>query len=66
MIDALERMKSGSPFSFTYHSTSATSDSKITWLPDFPSCDNAGDGNAGNEYGYVTAQLSFEVFQATQ
>jgi prepilin-type N-terminal cleavage/methylation domain-containing protein len=66
MVDALERMKSGSPFSFTYHSTSATSDSKITWLPDFPSCDNAGDGKAGNEYGYVTAQLSFEVFQATQ
>jgi hypothetical protein len=67
MIDALVWTKPGSPYLFTYYANDATFNSKITWLPDFPSCDNAGDPtNLGIEYGNVAAELSFEVFQATQ
>ncbi|MDQ6942445.1 MAG: hypothetical protein M3169_08035 [Candidatus Eremiobacteraeota bacterium] len=66
MIDALSTAKPGSSYTFTFHSPDATANPKITWLPDFPSCDNAGDpGGIGVEYGNVAAELSFEVFQAT-
>jgi hypothetical protein len=65
MIDALARVKPGEPYSFTYHSAGAASAATILWLPDFPSCDNAGDfPNANPEYGDVAIQLSFEIFQA--
>jgi hypothetical protein len=66
MIDAIERRKPGLPYSFTYYSADATQDSAIAWLPDFPSCDNAGaPSNAGTEYGNVSLALTFEIFQAT-
>jgi prepilin-type N-terminal cleavage/methylation domain-containing protein len=67
MIDALARSQSGPAYSFTYFSGAAPPGSTITWLPDFPGCDNAGDSaSAGVEYGNVTVLLSFEVFQAME
>jgi prepilin-type N-terminal cleavage/methylation domain-containing protein len=66
MVDDLARTKPGVPYSFTYFSSAAMPNSKIIWLPDFPSCDNAGDPqSAGTEYGNVIAAYVFEVFQAT-
>jgi hypothetical protein len=67
LIEALTRTKPGVAYSFTYYSPDAALTSSITWLPDFPGCDNAGDvTNPGIEYGNVDAHLSFEVFQATE
>ena len=65
LIDAFARAKPGEPYSFTYHNPNASPATSIIWLPDFPSCDNAGDTpNANPEYGDVSIQLSFEIFQA--
>jgi len=67
MIDAIARAKPGLAYSFVYHSVDATPNSEIMWLPDFPSCDNSGDPQmTTKEYGYVSANLMFEVFQAVQ
>ncbi|HEY0382113.1 MAG TPA: prepilin-type N-terminal cleavage/methylation domain-containing protein [Candidatus Elarobacter sp.] len=67
MIDDLDRVKPGLPYSFTFHSAGTPPNSEITWLPDFPSCDNAGDSlTVGNKFGTVSVDLTFTVFQGTQ
>jgi hypothetical protein len=67
MIDTISRSKSGTPYSFTFSSIDALPSSNITWLPDFPGCDNVSNApSSGTEYGNVSVQLSFEVFQAIE
>lgn len=65
MIDSMKRLQPGLPYEFTFYTGDATPSTEIAWLPDFPSCDNAGDAiSQSPEYGTVGARLSFEVFQA--
>jgi prepilin-type N-terminal cleavage/methylation domain-containing protein len=66
MFDAIARAEIGDTYSFLYHSADASRSPKIVWLPDFPGCDNSGDISTNREYGYVSAALTFEVFQAMQ
>ncbi|MEA2719590.1 MAG: hypothetical protein QOJ39_1454 [Candidatus Eremiobacteraeota bacterium] len=55
----------GTAYSFTYSASSAQPDSYITWFPDFPGCDAAGNmSGTGVAYGDVTALIVFEIYQA--
>ena len=65
MFDAIARSKIGAAYTFLYHSVNASPGQEIVWLPDFPGCDNSGDALNNREFGYVSAALTFEVFQAT-
>jgi hypothetical protein len=57
----------GTYFDFRYFSSAASPSTYITWFTDFPGCDMRGDPNFNDpEYGGVTVDLSFEVFQATK
>jgi hypothetical protein len=67
MIDSITRAQPGLAYSFVFHSANALPNAEIAWLPDFPACDNSGDPQASvREYGYVSANIAFEVFQAVQ
>lgn len=67
LIDTMAREQVGLTYSFTYQSTDALTNPTITWLADFPGCDNVGDFQTpGAQYGNVSVGLSFEIFQATQ
>jgi prepilin-type N-terminal cleavage/methylation domain-containing protein len=55
----------GFAYSFTFSSSAATG-AGIQWYPDFPACDVAGDPVfPGVQYGFVTAELLFEIYQAS-
>jgi prepilin-type N-terminal cleavage/methylation domain-containing protein len=55
----------GSPYVFTYSSSSATPGSTIQWYADFAGCDVAADPDSpGIEYGIAGVQLLFTIYQA--
>jgi hypothetical protein len=65
-IGSLAFDRISSDFVFRYSSSAATDGVYVTWFADFPACDMPGDPNPGTvQYGGVTIDLSFEVFQAT-
>ena len=65
-FDAVALQLPGSSYTFTFFSGAANSASGIQWYPDFPGCDVAADPlNPGGQYGFVTAQLLFQIYQAS-
>jgi len=66
IIANLSLQSTGSPFDAEYSSADASSAASVIWFPDFPGCDNVGDpGWPLRQYGDVTVQLVFDVYQAT-
>jgi prepilin-type N-terminal cleavage/methylation domain-containing protein len=65
LFEAIALRSPGSEYSFTFSSSNANSTASVQWYPDFPACDVAGDPVfPGVQYGYVTVQLVFEIYQA--
>jgi prepilin-type N-terminal cleavage/methylation domain-containing protein len=56
---------SGTPYFFTYSAGVVGGPDGIGWYPDFPGCDAAADPNfPGAQYGIVTVDVVFQIFQA--
>ena len=66
VIANLSLRNAGTPLEVEYSSPAASTRTSVVWFPDFPGCDNVGDpGWPQRQYGEVTAELVFDVYQAT-
>jgi prepilin-type N-terminal cleavage/methylation domain-containing protein len=62
LFEAVAQQRVGDAYTFTYSSARANSSLDIVWSPDFPGCDVSGP--FGRQYGIVSLELIFEVYQA--
>jgi hypothetical protein len=65
MIATIALRKPGNEYTFTFSSSEANASSYVKWFPNFPACNAPGIYNAGGvEYGDVTVEILFEIYQA--